>query len=255
MQNHSKTEAQGRQTEVVRRDRYVPTGRQEEFIVPLLRGEIERILGQFVTESTRGMAVLDVGCGRQPFRTYIESHGLRYVGLDVEQNQEGTVDVVCRIDQPLPEVLLEKGPFDFVICTEVLEHVAFWTDAFKNLAQLVRPGGTCLITCPFFYHLHEEPYDFWRPTLHCLRAHAGEHGFTVESEQRAGSFFDVLGTLIGNFGCYPAKETLVSRLATKLTGKAVGLLFRVLKSRWLAREVRTETQVYLSNIVVLKKKA
>ena len=33
--------------------------------------------------------VLDVGCGRQPFRLTIEALGYSYTGVDVEQNPEG----------------------------------------------------------------------------------------------------------------------------------------------------------------------
>ena len=44
----------------------------------------------------------------------------------------------------------EFGQYDFVICSEVLEHVpAPVEQSFENLARLLRPGGVALITVPY----------------------------------------------------------------------------------------------------------
>src|SRR5207247_641957 len=145
---------------------YVPAGPIEQFIVPLLRQRIEAAFQTDLPPAPR--TVLDVGCGRQPFRHLLEGPGSRYVGMDVTQTPEGSVDIIAAIDAPLPLVTTALAPFDFILCTEVLEHVADWTTAFANFAALLRPRGRLLLTCPHFYLLHEEPYDFWRPTLHAI---------------------------------------------------------------------------------------
>ena len=53
------------------------------------------------------------------------------------------------------------------------------------------------MTCPMFYPLHEEPYDFWRPTLHALDYFARRAGLRVVERQGAGDAWDILGTLLG----------------------------------------------------------
>lgn len=75
----------------------------------------------------------------------MESIGYIYTAFDVNQNSEGTVDVIGAIDQPLPLGLLERGPFHFILCTEAMEHVADWDMAFKNFAALLAPHGRLLI--------------------------------------------------------------------------------------------------------------
>src|SRR6185369_240008 len=99
----------------------------------------------------RGEArALDAGCGMQPFRPIIEAGGYRYSGLDVVQNRLGTVDLLGALDGVFPNQRFGEEPFDFILCTEVLEHVAGWDMAFKNIANSLASHGRILITCPHF---------------------------------------------------------------------------------------------------------
>jgi len=40
-----------------------------------------------------------------------------------------------------------RGAFDVTLCTEVFEHVEHWRGVLYNLWLILRPAGTCLITC------------------------------------------------------------------------------------------------------------
>jgi len=142
--------------ELIERATYTPALPVEEFIVPLLLSRIAPILESLPASEGR---VLDVGCGRQPFRHLFETRGYTYVSTDA-QNPLGIVDVVAEIDKDLPAALLARGPFDFILCTEVLEHVADWHKVFANFSLLLKSGARLLVTCPHFYILHEAPYDF-----------------------------------------------------------------------------------------------
>src|SRR5690242_16140657 len=79
--------------------------------VPMLR-----VINDFITRAvdslpdSAGKKMLDVGCGRQPFRKQVEAKGFIYTGLDVNQNPEGTVDFICAIDEPLSSALLQQAP-------------------------------------------------------------------------------------------------------------------------------------------------
>jgi SAM-dependent methyltransferase len=197
--------------------------------------------------------VLDAGCGRQPFRESLEHSGYSYCSLDSQQNCDGSVDYISPIDEPLPQELLHKGPFALVVCTEVLEHVARWDIAFGNFAELLDSGGRLLITCPHFYQLHEEPYDFWRPTLHALRYFAAEAGLRVVHEEAAGDGWDVLGTLIAN--CRPAvrSDSWIGRAVSKVLVVLKKGVFRLLRYRLPQRLIELQGPLYLSNVVVLEK--
>jgi SAM-dependent methyltransferase len=232
---------------------YEPAAPQEEFIVPLLRRHIEEAIATYASSVPPQARALDVGCGRQPFRKLLESTGYSYTSLDVQQNAEATVDVICAIDEELPKELFSLGLFQFVLCTEVLEHVADWDRAFRNLAALMAPGGRLLITCPHFYQLHEEPYDFWRPTLHALRYCACRVGLRILQEKAAGDAWDVLGTMLAN--CYPSptKNRLLHRGVSKLVASSQRWLFKLLRNRRLQMLVQLQSPLYLANIVVFER--
>jgi len=173
--------------------------------------------------------------------------------LDAQQNGEGSVDVVCALDQPLPDHPSLENPFDFVLCTEVLEHVADWGVAFDNLAALTRSGGKVLVTCPHFYVLHEEPYDFWRPTMHAVHHYASLKGFRTVRSERAGNAWDVLGTFLANTYPFATSDELGKRLAAKFVRLARRVLLRLLLAERLQSRVRLDSALYVSNVALLER--
>lgn len=182
-----------RQTAAVRRTNYEPSSDAEEFIVPLLRDKIHDVVGRYISQNGGGRRLLDVGCGRQPFRKMFETMGYAYVGFDIEQTPETSVDVLGAIDGDLPRQLSEGDKFDVIFCTEVLEHVVDWTRAFKNIASLLQGQGVAIITTPHVYMLHEEPHDYWRATPYTFSHFADDSGLKIIHYESAGDAWDVLG--------------------------------------------------------------
>src|SRR5262249_46534647 len=150
--------------------------------------------------------------GRQPFRKQIESRGFHYSGLDVNQNPEGTVDFVCAIDEALPSSLLKLSPFDVICCFEVMEHVANWYVAFANFTILMGTGSKLVLTAPHFFYLHEEPYDFWRPTIHAFDYFGKKHGLKSVELKKGGGTWDVLSLIISTSQVYSKKRTFANRV-------------------------------------------
>lgn len=235
------------------RPAYEPSWPPETFIVPLLAGAIGSALENALARLPAGARVLDVGCGRQPFRAVITARGLRYDALDAVQNPEGTVDFIATLDGQLPDALLAQGPYDFLLCTEVLEHVADWPAAFRNLARLAAPGADVLVTCPHFYPLHEVPYDFWRPTPFALRHHATANGFTVEQLEQLGDNWAVLGTFLAEAWAYPRTRRITDRALAWLIRGALRYTFRQVARGWPQRRVELKGLHYLANLAVLRR--
>lgn len=235
-----------------RRATYYPAVPAETFIVPLLAEHITRFIDGLDPGDSNPATVLDVGCGEQPFRGALESKGYTYWSMDVVQNHNGSVHFICGIDAELPVAVTAPGPYDVVLCTEVLEHVADWGGAFKNLADLLRPGGQLLVTCPHFYPLHEEPEDYWRPTSYALEHFAKKNGMSVVSACRAGGSLDVLGTLLGNM-YFKSNDRGMTSAAVLFSCKALRKsFFWLLQKRFVQNRI-SATGYYLSNVYVFSR--
>ncbi len=65
---------------------------------------------------------------------------------------------------------LADESFDYVTCTEVLEHTLQPFGAVKEIERILRPGGLVFISTPFNFRIHGPLPDCWRFTEHGLRA-------------------------------------------------------------------------------------
>ncbi len=233
-----------------RRSTYEPTSREERFIVPLLRDAVANALKQYAPAS--GTRALDAGCGEQPFRAALEQAGLEYHSLDIQQNASGTVEYLGALDAELPAAMTRES-YSLVLCTEVLEHVARWDLAFANLASLLTRGGRVIVTSPFVYPLHEEPYDFWRPTPYAMQTTAEMHGLRVIDQRRLGDSWDVLGTVLAATWTLPADARLASRIRAAIARRAHTWLWRALDSGRLRSHVALRGPWFLSTLAVLER--
>lgn len=72
---------------------------------------------------------------------------------------------ICEYNGFLPD---EK--YDYVVCTEVLEHTLRPWDAVSEIWRLLKPEGLLFVTVPFNFRIHGPLPDCWRFTEHGLRA-------------------------------------------------------------------------------------
>lgn len=80
-----------------------------------------------------------------------------YVGVDMRPGPG--VDVVATA----AEVPLRSEYFDVCVCTEMLEHDAFFWLSAVEMHRLLRPGGILLLsTRGFKFPQHDFPEDYWR---------------------------------------------------------------------------------------------
>jgi SAM-dependent methyltransferase len=70
------------------------------------------------------------------------------------------VDLVADVEH-LPQADASVGT---VIAFSTFEHVRkFWL-GFKEVQRVLRPDGVFLVSCPFYFHQHGYPSDYWRFT-------------------------------------------------------------------------------------------
>src|SRR5690242_11975294 len=101
--------------------------------------------------------VLDVGCGHKPYSDMFP--GFTYIGVN-NSLEDASPDIVANAEC-LP---LATQSFDIVLCTQVLEHVPRPGRLLGECRRVLRPEGWLLLSAPFYWPIHEEPFDFFRFT-------------------------------------------------------------------------------------------
>jgi 2-polyprenyl-3-methyl-5-hydroxy-6-metoxy-1,4-benzoquinol methylase len=197
--------------------------------------------------------VLDVGCGGQPLRNKLEAKGYRYFGLDVIQQKSISLDFLCEIDKPLPEELMKHDKFQLIICTEVLEHVADWNQTFCNLSSLLVPGGFMFVTTPHMYILHEEPFDFWRPTLYAIEHFSKSHNLELVIQEKSGTGRDVMSMILGLSYFSRPKRSIKANFIVGLAKVCKWCLLKIINNEDNREVIAAYSPYYLSNIVIARK--
>lgn len=135
----------------------------------------------------KGKQLLDVGAGECKYEKYFNK--LIYKSQDVKQNSRNLIDYVGELSEV-------KGKFDFILCTQVLEHLKEPKEAFKEFRRLLKPGGRVFLITNFIYQLHMEPVDYYRFTKYGLRYLGESNGFKVEQLRPQSGVGGVLAYVI-----------------------------------------------------------
>jgi 2-polyprenyl-3-methyl-5-hydroxy-6-metoxy-1,4-benzoquinol methylase len=148
-------------------------------------------------DRVRFSTLLDVGCGDAALLRLLQRRYPRvaFTGVDlssvvIERNRASLPDMdfaVCNVAvDPLP------GPFDVVVCTEVLEHLDDPGTALASIARATRSGGHAVITTP-------------TGAVHATERHFGHTRHMTRTELALlaeGAGFDVVQNLSWGFPTY-----------------------------------------------------
>jgi SAM-dependent methyltransferase len=206
---------------------------------------VTRTLARAIARVAPGVAgrVLDVGCGDRRFAGYFTQAG-RYIGLDHPATFAGRREHVDVFGTALSLPFRDRA-FDAVVSFEVLEHVPDTGAMLGELARLVRPGGTLVLTAPFLWGEHCQPHDYFRFSVYGLRQLLTERGFTVVAQRRANG----LWTLLGERLCY----ALAPVYGRRLTWVHASLSFLILACAWLLERLHPVDTDYTTSVIVARR--
>lgn len=167
------------------------------------------ILGLFINPffiSRRGLAkeirkkskyingkVIDVGCGSKPYKNFFEYN--EYIGIDLKKNNKSHLDEVDQIFDGI-NIPFEKNTFDSFICSQVFEHVFDLNNLLKSIHAVLKNKGKGLITIPFIWDEHEQPYDYARYTTFGIEDILKKSGFKILSINKINNNFSIIFQLI-----------------------------------------------------------
>lgn len=191
---------------------------------------------------------LDIGCGTKPYAHLYQS--IEYVGLEIDttQNRFNKNADYFYDGNNFP---FDDASFDSLVANEVFEHV-FNPDQFLSEAlRVLKPNGNVLLTMPFVWDEHEQPYDFARYSSFGIKSLLEKHGFEITEQRKSMDDIRVIFQLLNT---YIYKKTVTKNawlnvLITLILIAPFNILGEV-----LALITPRNPDLYLDNIVLARKR-
>lgn len=192
--------------------------------------------------------VLDVGCGSKPYRKLFKNAN-SYVGLEYDTPENRASKNADYFYDGTRFPFLDSH-FDSLVCNQVFEHVFNPNEFMNEVFRILKPGGTLLITVPFVWDEHEQPYDFARYSSFGIRSILERQGFAIIDQRKSMDDIRVIFQLLN---AYIYKKTITKNGLLNLL-LTVGLMapFNIL-GEFLSLILPRNTDLYLDNIVLAKK--
>jgi len=191
--------------------------------------------------------LLDVGCGTKPYRLLFDVKSYR--GLDIDSpsvRDRGIADDLYE-GTNFP---YQSETFDSVLCNQVLEHVFNPDEFLSEIKRVLRPGGKLLLTVPFVWDEHEQPYDYARYSSFGLRALLEKQGFRVVFHEKLGADPSVLFQLLNAYlfkvtQGFPRSMVLLFTVTVMASVNLLGLIAQALLPR--------NPDLYLDHVILVEK--
>lgn len=199
-------------------------------------------LGNKITGKT-----LDVGCGTKPYEKLF-NHST-YVGLEFDTgiDQEKKVADYYYDGKTFP---FKESEFDSVVTNQVLEHVFNPDEFLSEINRVLKTKGKLLLTVPFVWDEHEQPFDYARYSSFGLKSLLEKNGFEILDLRKSVNDYSVLAQL---FNAYIYKITrrniFIKNLALILILAPITISGII-----ISKILPNNNDLYLDNIVLAEKK-
>lgn len=135
----------------------------------------------------RDQSILDAGAGELKYKAYF-SH-CKYVSQDLCIGDAVWCFENIDIKSSVYEIPVKDKSFDFILCTQVLEHLEFPEKAFEEFSRILKEGGKLLLTVPLGSGEHQIPHDYFRFTRYALAGLGKRHRLELTSIEPHGGVF------------------------------------------------------------------
>ena len=189
---------------------------------------------------------LDIGCGTKPYEKYFNY--TEYVGLEIETtlNRELKKADYFYDGKKFP---FADSVFDSIVTNQVLEHVFNPDEFLSEINRVLKVGGKLLLTVPFVWDEHEQPYDYARYSSFGLKSLLEKHGFEITNHHKSVNDFRVVVQIINAYLYKMTYKIPVIKQLTTMTLCALVNIWGIL----LAYLLPKNDDLYLDNIISARK--
>ena len=193
--------------------------------------------------------LLDVGCGSKPYRELFQV--VCYVGLEIDTEASRKWGVADHFydGKTFP---FEDASFDSILCNQVLEHVFNPDEFVREIVRVLKPEGHLLLTVPFIWDEHEQPWDYARYSSFGLKNLLERNGFEVLEQRKTNADVRVLFQLVN---AYLFKTLQTSNVKANVIICALIMAPFNLLGILLGKLLPSNPDLYLDQVVLARKRA
>ena len=142
--------------------------------------------------------VLDIG-GRDRGRFQKPKDRVeKWIFADIEEEHSPDIILnVCNMGQ------IQDESIDVISAIELFEHVENSEKGLRECYRVLKKDGIMILSAPFLYPIHSDPYDFQRWTEERWKRELKETGFKIEKFEIMGRYFTIIMEM---------KKTLIKQL-------------------------------------------
>lgn len=153
-----------------------------------------------IAEAKAYGVLLDIGCGRMPYRDLFLRKVSKYIGLDHPKTAKlyhgkFKPDIYANASK----IPLKDRSIDTVIMFMVLEHLPDPEKALKEIKRITKKNGVVVVSTVQLYPIHDEPYDFLRYTKYGLKELIERSGLKLIKIKSQGNFWSFWGLSLNVF--------------------------------------------------------
>ena len=137
--------------------------------------------------------VLDVGS--RPRGRFKPSEELMDTWIVADIMEDQRPDIVVDVTA----MGFRSGSLSTIKATELFEHVANPEQGLSECRRVLRDGGMMVLSVPFLFRIHADPFDFQRWTRTKWESTFESFGFEVVFGDITGTYFTVLGDMMKTF--------------------------------------------------------
>ena len=191
--------------------------------------------------------ILDVGCGQKPYEKLFDS--TQYIGLEID-TIENRLNKKANFFYDGGTFPFQDREFDSIITNQVFEHVFNPDDFLKEINRVLRPGGALLMTVPFVWDEHEQPFDFARYSSFGLRALLEKYGFQIIEYRKSINDIRLIFQLVND---YIYKKTVTRNVYLNLLTTLILMSPFNILGEVLSKILPKNNDLYLDNVFLVEK--
>lgn len=191
--------------------------------------------------------ILDIGCGQKPYQSLCNA--IEYIGLELD-TPENRLNKKADYFYDGISMPFEDKTFDSILSNQVFEHVFNPESFLTEMNRVLKMEGNLLITVPFVWDEHEQPYDYARYSSFGLKHILNEHGFELIEHRKSNNGIEVIFQLLNGYiyKVTMTKSGYLNLLITLLLMAPINIIGLI-----LSKILTKNNDLYLDNIVLAKK--